>query len=415
MEHQNTPERLFTPELVAVIFVSAVAFYASELLNPIMPLYLSSVGLSETSIGFITSVMMAGIAVSEIFWGWVVDRVDLRIAIFVGTALLGIAILGISLVQSLFSIGVALFLYGFCRSPIYIVGRWYMGVYAPRDRIAFAMALMGAVIGIVSSIGGFTSGFLVEKYSYVFTFRLAAFIALSAGVLILVSGRWLNFQKHKTFEVVEEKQKNPKIGKNVKVITYSLGLIGIFDFIAFGVINTYLPLFATDVIGASTSQVGIIFGIRGIFTTFMTIPISRVIDKYDRWASLPIGLFIQGLGVAGMAMSKGYLGLILSMLVFSLGASIYSPTVTALLSQSVPVHWTGTAMGIFGFMEDVGWMIGPSVGGLFWVGINQPSAFWFATFITMLTIPLSYLAKSMVKKSLEVRGMIDHASEQSMT
>jgi MFS family permease len=394
MHHENESQRLFTPELYAVLFVCSIAFYSGELLNPILSLYLSSVGMSATTIGLMFSIMMVGIAISEIFWGWVVDRVDLRIAIFVGTVLLGLAILGLSLVQSVMFIGVVLFFYGFCRSPIFIVSRWYMGVYAPKNRKAFAMALVGAVIGIVQSIGGFTSGFITETHSYTFTFRLAAGLALTAGILMVIIGRRLNFQKHKHTPHAEIESNKPKVSPNVKLITFSLGTIGVLYFIAFGVFGTYLPLFAKEVIGASTSQVGTMFGVRGLLSTIMMIPLGRFIDKKDKWIFLPIGLSIVAIAMAGIALSGSYTWLVASVLLFAVGSAIYGPTATALLSQNVPVFWTGTAMGIFGFMEDIGWMIGPSVGGLLWVSISKPSAFWFAGLIALLAIPVVYFAKN---------------------
>ncbi len=400
MEHKAESDRLFTPELIAVLFVCSIAFYSGELLNPILSLYLASVGLSASMIGLMTSVMMIGIAISEIFWGWVVDRVDLRIAIFVGTVLLGLMILGLSLAQSTILIAAALFFYGFCRSPIFIVGRWYMGVYAPKHRKAFAMALLGAVIGIVQSIGGFTSGFITETHSFIFTFRLAAGLALAAGILILLIGRWLNFQKHKKTKTKDDTAgESPKISANVKFITFSLGFIGILYFITFGVFGTYLPLFAKEEIGASTSQVGTMFGMRGLVTTVMMIPLGRLVDKKDKWIFLPIGLSIVAISMAGIALSGSYFWMVVSVLLFAFGSATYIPTITSLLSQNVPVSWTGTAMGIFGFMEDLGWMIGPAVGGLLWVSLSKPSAFWFASIVAALAIPLVYYTKKRISNA----------------
>jgi MFS family permease len=83
--------------------------------------------------------------------------------------------------------------------------------------------------------------------------------------------------------------------------------------------------------------------------------------------------------------------LLVSTIVFSLGSAIYLPTGTAILSESIPVYWTGTAMGIYGLMEDVGWMIGPAIGGVLWESISQPAAFFFASFIALMGIPLVLL------------------------
>lgn len=410
IQQKAESDRLFTPELFAVLFVCSIAFYAGELLNPILSLYLSSVGLDATTIGLMFSVMMVGIAISEIFWGWVVDRVDLRVAIFVGTVLLGLTIFGLSLVQSVLTIGAVLFLYGFCRSPIFIVSRWYMGVYAPKHRKAYAMALVGAVIGTVQSIGGFTSGYITETHSFTFTFRLAAGLAFAAGILILIVGRVLNFQKHKETHASENVSGKQKVSGNVKLVTFSLGTIGILYFIAFGVFGTYLPLYARDVIGASTTQVGSMFGVRGLLSTIMMIPLGKFIDKKDKWIFVPIGLSIVAISMAAIAVSGSYIWLVASVLMFAVGSAIYSPTVTALLSQNVPVFWTGTALGIFGFMEDIGWMIGPAVGGFLWTSVGGQASFWFAGMAALLAIPVAYFAKNHIAKKSEPVVLIEGSS-----
>jgi MFS family permease len=388
-------EKFVTPELIAVLFVCSMAFYATELLNPILSLYFDSLGMDASTIGLMFSVMMVGIAISEIFWGWVVDRVDLRVAIFVGTALCGGMIYALSHASSILLIGSALVLYGFCRSPIFIVGRWYMGVYAPAHLKAFAMALLGATIGIVQSLGGFSSGYITEVYGYNFTFSLAAGLSIGAGCFMLIVGRWLNFQKHKQFAHADFDPATPKKGvsKDAKLTTYSLGLIGVLYFIAFGILGTYLPLFATEVVGLKTSQVGVLFGIRGLITALAMIPLGRLMDRKDKWSFVLLGLFIVACASVGIGLSRGYPILFMFVLLFAGGSAIYFPAITAILSHSVPVSWTGTAMGIFGFMEDIGWMIGPAIGGMLWVSISKPSAFWFSALAVAVAIPLAYFLK----------------------
>lgn len=393
-------EKFVTPELIAVLFVCSMAFYATELLNPILSLYFDSLGMDASTIGLMFSVMMVGIAISEIFWGWVVDRVDLRVAIFVGTALCGLMIYALNHASSVFLIGSALVLYGFCRSPIFIVGRWYMGVYAPAHRKAFAMALLSATIGLVQSLGGFSSGFITEGMGYSFTFTLAAGLSVAAGIIMLIVGRWLNFKKHKQGELKTSSAASEKkaVPKEAKTTTFFLGLIGILYFIAFGNLGTYLPLFATDVVGISTSQVGVLFGIRGLLTAILMLLLGKLVDRKDKWNFVLIGLTIVAISIAAIGLVSNYGMLIVLVLLFAGGSAIYFPAVTAILAHSVPMSWTGTAMGIFGFMEDIGWMLGPAIGGMLWVSVSKPSTFYFSGLAVLVAIPLAYLMKKHLAK-----------------
>ena len=402
-QENNGSRPFLTLELVAVLFVCAVAFFAGEILTPILPLYLSSLGNTAQTIGLLTSVMMIGIMISEIFWGWVIDRVDLRIAIFVGTVLLGISIGLMNRAETLLVLAVVLLFYGVCRSPIFVVGRWYMSVYAPPGRKAFAMALLGTVIGVVQSIGGFVSGFIAQYKGFHFSFTLAAGLALAAGILILIIGPRLNFQKHQQHEMDPgyPAEKKPSVSLNTKLITLSLGFIGVLFFVGFGIFNTYVPLFSSQM-GINTSQIGILFGVKGLVSTIAMIPLGRFGDRHDKWVILSIGMGIVAVSLFRVAVSGTYGLLLASAILFALGSATYIPTITALLSHSIPVFWTGTAMGIFGFLEDLGWMLGPAIGGFLWAARGPQSPFFFASIVALMALPFAYVIKRKLGRGIEI-------------
>jgi MFS family permease len=371
---------LLTRELLAVLFVTSLTNLCGEILAPILPLYLRDGGIDARMIGLMFSVMTVGIAISEVFWGWLVDRVDLKLAIFMGTVLYGIMITGLHFANSIPLLFVAFFIYGFSRSPIFIVGRWYMSVYAPPDMKAVAMGIQGTAIAATQMVGGFSSGFIAKAWGFDVPLWLASGLAISGGLFLLVIGRWLNFQNHKQ----PSREGNPAVkpspvvvGRDTKLYTLFLGVLGTLFFIAFGVVMTYLPLFAAEVLGNDTAKIGALFGMRGIVAVLFQIPLGRIADRGGKGRFLAIGLALGALAMAGIALSSSFALLVVSVLLLSFGASFYFPTVTAMLSERIPVSWTGTAMGIYGLMEDIGWIIGPAVGGLLWTsvwGIRSPFA-----------------------------------------
>jgi len=82
---------LFTRELIAILFVSAAGIFSQEFLAPLLSLYMRDAGLSDQNIGLLFSVMMVGVALSELFWGWALDRVKLKIVLILGVAAYGAA------------------------------------------------------------------------------------------------------------------------------------------------------------------------------------------------------------------------------------------------------------------------------------------------------------------------------------
>jgi MFS family permease len=383
--------RLLTRELLAVLFVTSLTHLCGEILAPILPLYLRDGGIDPRTIGLMFSVMTVGIAISEVFWGWVVDRVDLKLAIFMGTVIYGIVITGLHFANSVPLLFLAFFIYGFSRSPIFIVGRWYMGVYAPPDMKAVSMAIQATAISAMQMIGGFSSGFIAKAWGFDVPLWLASGLAISAGLFLLAAGRWLNFQNHK--QPSREGQPAVKsspvvVGRDIKAYTLFLGVLGTLFFIAFGVVMTYLPLFAAEVVGNDTAKVGALFGMRGIVAVVTLIPLARIADRGGKSRFLGVGLALGALAMAGIALSSSFAMLVVSVLLLSFGSSLYFPTVTAMLAERIPVFWTGTAMGIYGLMEDIGWIIGPAAGGLLWASVGMRSPFALGAIVLVLAVVL---------------------------
>jgi len=334
--------------------------------------------------------MMVGIALSELFWGWAVDRVNLKIVLILGTVAYGIMITMLMIPKTLLPFLAVMFVYGFSRSPLYIVGRWYMGVHAPADIKAQAFAILMVQYSLTQSLGGFFSGFVVEALGFQNTIWIAAAVPLTAGFLIIAAGRWLHFKRPEPDQGSSEEgaHESAAAERSARITTLYLGSFGVIMFISLGVLMAYLPLLASDVVHLAPSQIGILFGLRGIIMAVLTIPLGRLLDKVGKSVFIPIGMVVVALSMITLAISRDYTMLLISVFLFAVGTGLYFPSVSAILAESVPVTWVGTAMGIYGLLEDVGWMIGPAVGGLLLNYWSIQSPFVFGGIMAFLGVPL---------------------------
>ena len=206
------------------------------------------------------------------------------------------------------------------------MGGWYMGVYAPRHQRALAMAILSSTIGLFSSAAGFVSGYISDAFGYSSLFFLSAGLGLGTGLIIFILGKRLNFQIHKqTSSQSQHQSQNQIVPRKTKMIVFGLGLIGIMFFIVFGISGTFLPLFGTEAVGLSASQIGVLFGIRGLISTAMMIPLGRIGDKGDKWTFLSIGMGVAGLSMLGTAFSGQYSWLLFFIIVGALGSAFIIP------------------------------------------------------------------------------------------
>ena len=381
---------LFSWELTAIILVSATGFFSQELLGPVLSLYMRDVGLTDQNIGALISVMMVGIAISEVFWGWAVDRINMKFVLILGTVAYGIVTMGLHFPRTLSAFVIIMFIYGFSRSPIYIVGRWYMGVHAPEDIKAQAFAFLMVAISITQSVASFSSGFFVEAWGFGTTIWIAAIVPLVAGLLLIVLGRGLDYKKpNGAQEETKGSENRPAaVDGKAKLITFFLGSFGVIMFVSLGVLMAYLPLFASDVVHLAPSQIGILFGLRGVVQILTIMPLGRLADRVGKQIFIPIGMAIVAVSMVTVVFSRSYPMLLLSVFLYAIGAGMYFPSVSAILADNVPVSWVGTAMGIYGLLEDVGWMIGPAVGGLLLNYWDIRSPFVLSALVALLAIPL---------------------------
>jgi MFS family permease len=77
--------RTVNRELITVIAIMAIAVMAMALLQPVLPLYLTSIGVVPSVLGLMFSVAMIGMVFGESSGGWVADRVGLKIPMSIGT------------------------------------------------------------------------------------------------------------------------------------------------------------------------------------------------------------------------------------------------------------------------------------------------------------------------------------------
>jgi MFS family permease len=383
---------LLNRNLGAILLMSVIGFFSQALLTPVLSLYMRDVGLTDQNIGLSVSVMMVGIAIGDVTWGRIVDRVNTKSVLFFGAIIYAIATATLLIPKTLIPLLLVVVIYGFSRSPIYIVGRWYMGVHATEDVKAQAFALLIVIISLTQSLAGFSSGFFVEAWGFQNTIWIAAAVPFLAGLLVLLTGRWLQFKKPAQAQGTPdyESHRPSLVEGNARHVTIFLGSFGVLMFISQGIMMTYLPLLATDVVNLAPSQIGILFGLQGIIQTISMLPLSRLADKVGKSVFIPLAMALMVLAMGAFMISRNFAMLLMGMFILAASSGMYFPIISAILSERVPVNVVGAATGIYGLSEAIGWMIGPAVGGWLLNYWTLQSPFAFAALTASLGIPLFF-------------------------
>jgi len=343
---------------------------AVNIMRPILPLYLASIGVTPKILGLMFSVAMVGMIFGEVSWGWVADKIGIKLPMSVGTILFGLITLFFVFTQNISSLFIVFLFWGLARSALFGPGRGYIGSAASPSRKAASMAIIAVLLSASRSLGALPSGYIADSWGYRLVFIVACIVALIGGGVLLIGLRKTRWVTLKSITVPSLPLKNTSI-KSMLSRYRSLGpqcLVAALFFLGFGIMGTFLPLLASQVVGGiSTTEVGYLFATAGFVSMLLGIPLGMLADHFGKKKIMILGLLFSGAAMAGMPYANSYLWLTLFVIGQSIGMAMFSPASLGLLSDSVPPQRQSTAMGAYGgFCEDTGIIVGSALGGFIW-------------------------------------------------
>lgn len=362
-------KRVVSREFVIIMTILGLGVLSAAILQPILPLYLTSIGVVPTVLGLMFSVVMAGMTIGDIFGGWLADTVGIKTPLSMGTFIGALAVLFLVLTQNIPAIFLILFFWGIVRSAFYGPIRGYIGTAAPPAKKAAFMAIIITIMSASRSLGALPSGFIVDNWGYHRIFFISSGIALLGGLAVLIGLRKIRPVKPKPPAVspsFADKPPSPDQRMSYRPLAPQ-GTVSALRFLGLGISMTFLPLLATQVVGVGATEVGILFTIRGLVAMVLGIPLGILADRKGKRLLMIFGLLVSASGMAGIAFAESFAWLIFFLIIFTLGGAMFSPAALALLSDSIPLQRQSTAMGIYGGVgEGTGIVAGSALGGFIW-------------------------------------------------
>ena len=352
---------------------------ATNIMRPILPLYLTSIGVPPEILGLMFSVAMVGMLFGEVSWGWIADKIGVKLPLSVGTMIFGLISLLFAFTQDVSALFMLFLFWGLARSALFGPGRGYIGSTASPTKKAASMAIIAILLSASRTLGTLPSGFIADNWGYRFVFYVACGVALIGGVVLVIGlrgTRWVPLKQAATGSPLSSKTPIKRVLSFCRSLAPQCLVTSLFC-LGFGIMDTFFPLLASQVVGGiSITQVGLLFSTAGFVSMVLGIPMGRLADRAGKKKIIILGLLISGASMAGMAFATSYLWLILLIIGQSVGVSMFMPASMGLISDSVSLKRQSTAMGFYGGLcEDTGIIAGSAFGGFIWSAWGPQTTF----------------------------------------
>jgi DHA1 family tetracycline resistance protein-like MFS transporter len=160
----------------------------------------------------------------------------------------------------------------------------------------------------------------------------------------------------------------------------------VIDMLALGIVIPVLPRLVVELSGGQTPRGAIIYGLFGsVFaaTQFLCSPVlGSLSDRFGRRRVILVSCVGLGLDYILMALAPSLAWLFLGRVVSGVTSSTYG-TASAYIADVTPPEQRATKFGMLGVAFGIGFIVGPSAGGLL-AGLGLRAPFWGAAALSLV-------------------------------
>lgn len=365
--------------------VSLFTDVASEMLYPVIPIYLKSIGFTVVVIGILEGFAEAAAGISKGYFGNLSDHLGRRMP-FVR--------LGYSL-SALSKPMMALFTFPAWIFSARTLDRLGKGIRTgARDALLSdeatpetkgrvfgfhrGMDTFGAVLGPATA--------LLFLYFYPGNYKTLFYIAFLPGVLAIVC----------TFIITEKKKENAEVKKRTPFFgflkywqtsppVYRKLLVGLLLFALFNSSDMFLLLKIKAAGFSDTSVIGI-YIFYNIVYALCSYPLGKLGDRVGLKKVFMLGLGVFALVYFGMAFSNNLYLFFALFFIYGVYAAATDGISKAWISNVTDKKDTGTAIGTYAGLQSICSLLASSLAGLIWYKFGAPVLFIASGVIAVIVI-----------------------------
>jgi multidrug resistance protein len=387
-------QRSLLSDVFSIYVPSFFIFLGMSIVSPILPLYAETFNISFTLVSLAISMYALGRFIFDIPVGLLADRFGRKLLMTLGTLLITVT----SFLNATAAYYWEFLLYRLLEgagSAMWITSRQTLlaDMLKPGER-GRIMSYFQSFMLIGSAVGPITGGFVATVWGLRAPFY---FYSLAGLISLILTVRFVREPKdfleggrdNRQFSLIVVK----RLFHNRNFMMASLSSFTAF-FLMTGVRSTMIPLYSDSVLGLNELDIGTVISYATLMNLIMTVPLGYSIDYFGRKPIILISLAVTATASLIFPSTYDYLTISMAAVLLGLGTSGCQQAPLAMVTDASIDEPHGLSMGLYRFIGDIGFALGPIIVGIiadayglrmpFYVVsalifVNTASVFLFAT------------------------------------
>ena len=364
--------------LLLSVFMAMVGL---GIISPIMPNYASDLGASGIYIGLIYSSFSLSRAVLQTPIGRLADTYSKKKIIVAGLIVYAVISVVYTYVTTPEMLILVRVFHGVGSSMMMPVAMAYAMNLTPKGEEGKYMGYLNTALFSGFGAGPFIGGYIYENYStrMVFnTMSVLVTISLVLTILLVPDEESLGMNPRQSPVPIREILANKTLS--------SILIYRAVNALGRGTIMSFLPLYVVQILGLSSTYIGIILSTGIFLNAFLQTPMGILADRVNRKMLLIGGGLLASVGYFYMVQTGTIAEIFVARMIVSMGSALSLPAVTAIIAKEGRKLGSGSTVGVFNTAMSIGQMIGPVFSGFLLDTYGMGSVFYFSGFISVLSV-----------------------------
>jgi MFS family permease len=357
--------RIKVSPFILLCIMGGLAIFSSTMAkNPALPLFIRSLGVPVSTLGFIAAAStVVGIVVS-LPAGILSDLIGRRRVILMAAIVFATAPFLYLIITAPWQLVLVRIYHGLATA---ILGPVAMAAVA--DTFEKGRGERMAWYSSATMVGRFIAPFVGGILIFGNNFHWVYLADGVAGVMALLAAIRLPLATNTSGSAWQAfKRQRGSYGQEIAFVFRHPGILATSgieaaQYFAYGCLETFLPIYLNEKLGYSAWEIGLLFTVQILTATFTKPVMGRLSDRYGRVPLITAGLVLGGIATATLILSSNYFVIAALIAVFGLGLATVTASTSCLVADLSRSQGRGGALGILSSIMDIGQSTGPMVAG----------------------------------------------------